>query len=142
VAAQLLRHLAQLDVASGHGRGFLSCRLSGRDTGLAEERRAYPALARPVKAHFIAAGSATRGGAGNWKTHEGRLHMNSVAKVSEISARSDKSFEDAIHLGIARANKTLRNITSAWVKEQRMDVTNGKVTGYQVNMMVTFVLDD
>ena len=68
--------------------------------------------------------------------------MNSVAKVSEISARSDKSFEDAIHLGIARANKTLRNITSAWVKEQRMDVTNGKVTGYQVNMMVTFVLDD
>jgi flavin-binding protein dodecin len=68
--------------------------------------------------------------------------MNSVAKVSEISARSDKSFEDAIQVGLARASKTLRNVTSAWIKEQRLDVKNGKVTGYQVNMMVTFILDD
>jgi len=68
--------------------------------------------------------------------------MNPVAKVSEISARSDKSFEDAIVLGIARAHKTLRNVTSAWVKEQRLDVKDGKISGYQVNMMVTFVLDD
>lgn len=68
--------------------------------------------------------------------------MNSVAKVSEISARSDKSFEDAIHLGISRAHKTLRNVTCAWVKEQRVDVKNGKISSYQVNMMVTFVLDD
>jgi flavin-binding protein dodecin len=68
--------------------------------------------------------------------------MNSVAKVSELSARSDKSFEDAILLGIARANKTLRNVTSAWVKEQRVDVKDGKISGYQVNMMVTFVLDE
>jgi len=68
--------------------------------------------------------------------------MASVAKVSEISARSNKSFDDAINLGIARAHKTLRGITSAWVKEQRMDVKDGKVTGYQVNMMVTFILDD
>ena len=66
----------------------------------------------------------------------------SVAKVSEISARSTKSFEDAVQTGIARANKTLRNLTSAWVKEQRMDIRDGKVTSYQVNMMVTFVLDD
>ena len=66
----------------------------------------------------------------------------SVAKVSEISARSTKSFEDAVQVGIARANKTLRNVTSAWVKEQRMDIRDGKVTSYQVNMMVTFVLDD
>jgi flavin-binding protein dodecin len=68
--------------------------------------------------------------------------MNSVAKVSEISARSEKSFEDAMKLGLARASKTLRNITSAWVKEQRVDVKNGAITGYQINMMVTFVLDD
>jgi flavin-binding protein dodecin len=68
--------------------------------------------------------------------------MNSVAKVSEISARSDKSFEDAILVGVARANKSLRNVTSAWVKEQRVDVKDGKIAGYQVNLMVTFVLDE
>ncbi len=66
---------------------------------------------------------------------------NSVAKVSEISSRSDKSFEDAIKIGLARASKTLRGITSAWVKEQRVDVVNGEIKGYQVNMMVTFILD-
>jgi flavin-binding protein dodecin len=68
--------------------------------------------------------------------------MNSVAKVSEISARSDKSFDDAIRLGLARAGKTLRNVTSAWIKEQRLDLEEGKITGYQVNMMVTFIIDD
>ena len=65
----------------------------------------------------------------------------SVAKVSEISAKSDQSFEDAIQSGIARANKTLRNVTSAWVKEQQVEVKDGKVVGYQVNMLVTFVLE-
>ena len=68
--------------------------------------------------------------------------MSSVAKVSEISARSDKSFDDAINLGLARAHKTLRNLRSAWIKEQRLDLKDGKVTGYQVNMMVTFIIDD
>ena len=67
---------------------------------------------------------------------------NSVAKVSEISARSDKSFEDAIKIGLARASKTLRGVNSAWVKEQRVDVENGQIKGYQVNMLVTFVLDE
>ena len=66
----------------------------------------------------------------------------SVAKVSEISARSDVSFEDAINNGLRRANKTLRHVSSAWVKEQRMDVKDGRVSAYQVNMLVTFVLDD
>lgn len=65
----------------------------------------------------------------------------SVAKVSEISAKADKGFEDAIQSGIARANKTLRNITSAWVKEQQVQVKDGKIIGYQVNMLVTFVLE-
>lgn len=67
---------------------------------------------------------------------------NTVAKVSEISARSSKSFEDALQNGIARAAKTLRNVNSAWVKEQRVEVRDGKVTTYQVNLMITFTLDD
>jgi hypothetical protein len=66
----------------------------------------------------------------------------SVAKVSEISATSPKSFEDAIQVGLARAGKTLRNIRSAWIKEQQIDVAEGKITAYRVNMMITFVLDD
>lgn len=66
----------------------------------------------------------------------------SVAKVSEISATSSKSFEDAIQTGLARSAKTLRNVRSAWIKEQQVRVTDGRITEYQVNMMVTFVLDD
>jgi dodecin len=65
-----------------------------------------------------------------------------VAKVSEISARSPKSFEDAIQIGIARASKTLRNVNSAWVKEQRIEVKDGKPASYQVNLLVTFTLED
>jgi flavin-binding protein dodecin len=67
----------------------------------------------------------------------------SVAKVSEISATSSKSFEDAIQQGLARSAKTLRNVRGAWIKEQHVRcTTDGRVTEYQVNMMVTFVLDD
>ena len=66
----------------------------------------------------------------------------SVAKVSELSSTSSKSFEDAIQQGLARAGKTLRNIRGAWIKEQHVRVEDGKVTEYQVNMMVTFVLDE
>lgn len=66
----------------------------------------------------------------------------SVAKITEISAQSDKSFEDAINVGIARASKTIRNITSAWIKEQRVDVKNGRPVSYQVNLLLTFVLDE
>ena len=66
----------------------------------------------------------------------------SIAKVSEISATSTKSFQDAIEHGLARANKTLRNVRSAWIKEQRVRVVDGAIAEYQVNMMVTFVIDD
>ncbi|HEX6252443.1 MAG TPA: dodecin family protein [Gemmatimonadaceae bacterium] len=66
----------------------------------------------------------------------------SVAKVSEISSTSTVSFEDAIQRGIARAGKTLRNVRSAWIKEQHVRVKDGKPAEYQVNMMVTFVLED
>ena len=65
-----------------------------------------------------------------------------VARVTEISSTSPKSFEDAIQQGIARSTKTLRNVRSAWVKEQRVDIRNDQIAEYQVNLMVTFVLDD
>jgi flavin-binding protein dodecin len=66
----------------------------------------------------------------------------SVAKVSEISATSKTSFEDAIQQGLVRASKTIRNIKSMWIKEQQVRVTSGKISEYQVNMLVTFELDD
>ena len=65
-----------------------------------------------------------------------------VAKVSEISATSAIGFEDAIKQGIGRANKTIRNIKRAWVKELHVRVDKGSITEYQVNMMVTFVMDE
>jgi flavin-binding protein dodecin len=66
----------------------------------------------------------------------------SIAKVTEISSTSSKSFEDAIEQGIARASKTVRNIQSAWIKEQHVRIENGRPAAYQVNMMITFLLDD
>jgi dodecin len=64
-----------------------------------------------------------------------------VARVTEISARSDTSFEDAVNAGLARANATLRGVKSAWIKEQSVDVENGEIVAYRVNMLVTFVLE-
>ena len=66
----------------------------------------------------------------------------SVARVTEISATSERSFEDALNVGVERATKTLRNVKSAWIKEQSVTVENGRIIRYQVNMLVTFVLDD
>jgi flavin-binding protein dodecin len=64
-----------------------------------------------------------------------------VARVVEISSTSPESFEDAIVQGVDRATKTLRNVRSAWVKEQEAEVNDGRITAYKVNMNVTFVLD-
>jgi flavin-binding protein dodecin len=69
-------------------------------------------------------------------------HAMAVARVTEISSTSPTSFDDAIQQGVSRATKTLRNVRSAWVKEQRVDVKNDTIAEYQVNLMVTFVLDD
>ena len=66
----------------------------------------------------------------------------SVARVIEISATSNKSFEDAIQQGLSRANQTLRGVKSAWIKEQTLRVEGEVITEYQVNMLVTFVLDE
>ena len=65
-----------------------------------------------------------------------------VARVTEISSTSTQSFEDAIKTGLARANQTLRNVRSAWIKEQQVRLDGGQISEYQVNMLVTFVLDD
>ncbi len=66
----------------------------------------------------------------------------SVAKITEIDASSTKSFDDAMQAGITRANKTLRNVSGAWVKSQKVVVENGKITEYRVLLKVTFVLAD
>jgi hypothetical protein len=98
--------------------------------------------------------ASERGFVGTHRGREGRDHVESmidsfnrrasmsVAKVSEISATSSKSFEDAVQQGLARSAKTLRNVRSAWIKEQHVRCTDGRIAEYQVNMMVTFVLDD
>lgn len=66
----------------------------------------------------------------------------SVARITEISSSSDTSFEDAIEQGVARANRTLHNIRSAWIKEQEVQIDNGRITAYKVIMKITFVLDE
>jgi dodecin len=65
----------------------------------------------------------------------------SVARIVEISSASEKSFEDAVVHGIARASKTIRDIKSAWVKEQGVTVRDNKVVSYNVILKVTFVLE-
>lgn len=67
--------------------------------------------------------------------------MGDVARVTEISARSSTGFEEAVKVGIERASATLRNVQSAWVKEQQVKVEGGQITEYQVNLLVTFVLE-
>jgi dodecin len=66
----------------------------------------------------------------------------SVATVTEISATSQQGFEDAVQQGIQRANKTLRNIEGAWVKDMNVMIEDGNIVGYKVNLEVTFVLED
>ncbi|CAN5386615.1 dodecin family protein [soil metagenome] len=65
----------------------------------------------------------------------------SVARVTEISATSPSSFEDAIQEGINRATQTLRNVEGAWIKEQQVVINDGQITGYKINMVITFVLE-
>ncbi len=66
----------------------------------------------------------------------------SVARITEITAISKKSFDDAVAMGVARANKTLKNVKGAWIKNQEVMVDKGKIAGYKVNLKVTFVLED
>ena len=66
----------------------------------------------------------------------------SVARVTEISAISDNSFEDAVQQGISRATSTLRGVEGAWIKDMNVMIENGSITGYKVNLEITFVLED
>lgn len=66
----------------------------------------------------------------------------SIARVTEISSTSTKSFEDCIQSGVKRATETLRNVRSAWVKEQQIKIEGNNIVEYQVNLMITFVLDE
>lgn len=66
----------------------------------------------------------------------------SVAKVTEITSTSTKSFEDAIQSGISRATKTLKNVRGAWISEQKIQIENNKIKSYRVDMKVTFVLEE
>lgn len=66
----------------------------------------------------------------------------SVARVTEIISSSPKSFDDALDVGVARASKTLKNVTGAWVQDQKVVVSGGKISEYRVTLKVTFVLDD
>ncbi len=66
----------------------------------------------------------------------------SIASVTELSAVSEQSFEDAINMAVNRATQTLRNVQSAWVKDMNVMIENGNITGYKVNLLITFILDD
>jgi dodecin len=66
----------------------------------------------------------------------------SVARITELSATSDTSFEDAINQAVTRATSTLRGVEGAWIKDQNVLIENGSITGYKVNVEVTFVLED
>lgn len=66
----------------------------------------------------------------------------SVAKVTEITSTSKKSFDDAMEEGIKRASKTLKNITGAWIQDMKVDIDDGKIAAYRVNLKLTFVLKD
>lgn len=65
----------------------------------------------------------------------------SIAKVIEISARADESFEAAVEHGVAQASKTVKNIREAWVNQMKVQITDGQVTGYQVDMKLTFIVE-
>ena len=68
--------------------------------------------------------------------------MGSLARVTELSSTSDQSFEDAINAAMSRATSTLRGVRSAWVKDMNVLVEDGNISGYKVNLAITFVLDD
>lgn len=66
----------------------------------------------------------------------------SVARITQISSRSEVGFDDAVKVGVERANATLRNVTGAWVKDQKVEIREGQITAWQVVLEVTFILDD
>jgi dodecin len=94
-----------------------------------------------VRAFSLAPRREIYGVGKKYRLTKGR-HDMSVATVTEISATSADGFEAAVNEGIARANKTLRNVESAWVKDMNVLIEDGNIKGYKVNLEVTFVLED
>ncbi len=76
------------------------------------------------------------------KPELGRKISMSVARITELSATSETSFEDAINSAISRATQTLRGVEGAWVKDRSVLISDGNITGYKVNLAVTFVMED
>lgn len=68
--------------------------------------------------------------------------MASIVRITTLSARSETSFDDALRVGVERASATLRNVSGAWIKEQKVEVTNGAISSYDVVIEITFVLED
>lgn len=123
-----LCHFLQNGLASVNGRGerpLASC-------GIVANRCASPGQERNLFSPEPVSPSLTV---------KQELRM-SVAKVIEITSLSKKSFEDAITEGIKRAGKTVSNIEGAWIKEQKVQIKDGKIVGFRVNMNLTFILDD
>jgi flavin-binding protein dodecin len=75
------------------------------------------------------------------KKTEEKVSM-SIARVTELSATSETSFDDAVNQAVARATKTLRGVEGAWVKDQNVMIENGNITGYKVNVEITFELEE
>jgi dodecin len=92
---------------------------------------------------FRALGPHIRGATkpGKLRAKEAEIRM-SVARVTELSATSQTSFEDAINEAVARATKTLRGVEGAWVKDKNVLIEDGNIVGYKVNLEVTFVLEE
>jgi flavin-binding protein dodecin len=79
--------------------------------------------------------------AGKLGRKEAQIRM-SVARVTELSAPSETSFEDAINQAVARATKTLRGVEGCWVKDMNVMIEDGNITGYKVNVEITFLLEE
>jgi flavin-binding protein dodecin len=78
---------------------------------------------------------------GKLECKEAQIRM-SVARVTELSATSETSFEDAINEAVARATKTLRGVEGCWVKDQNVLIEDGSIVGYKVNVEITFMLEE
>lgn len=122
--------------ASGDGAGrrpLVRCEGGLRGTGPVR-LTGLRGWCRPAVAPMLLMWTSTR-------RNDKEQQMASVARVTEISARSDDSFEDAVQVGVGRATETLRNVQSAWVKEQEVVIENGQIAAYEVKLKVTFQLD-
>jgi dodecin len=91
---------------------------------------------------FRAGGPHIRGATKTGKLGAKEADAMSVARVTELSATSETGFEDAINQAVARATKTLRGVEGAWVKDQNVMIEDGNITGYKVNVEITFMLEE